>query len=101
VLVGAGIGGLTSAALLADAGLRVQVFDHQVVPGGYCHTYLRKPIFARRNIGENLCCIDLMPARMIFPAHGRAVRLPAFSGDWALPSACNGAVSITATIWRG
>lgn len=41
-IVGAGIGGLTAAALLADAGLKVIVFDHHVVAGGYCHTYLRK-----------------------------------------------------------
>lgn len=41
-IVGAGIGGLTAAALLADAGLRVMVFDHHVLAGGYCHSYLRK-----------------------------------------------------------
>lgn len=42
VVIGAGIGGLTAAALLADAGLKVIVFDQHVVAGGYCHTYLRK-----------------------------------------------------------
>ncbi len=41
-IIGAGIGGLTAAALLADQGLKVRVFDHHVVPGGYCHSYLRK-----------------------------------------------------------
>ncbi|MGJ5175466.1 FAD-dependent oxidoreductase [Bradyrhizobium oligotrophicum] len=41
-VIGAGIGGLTAAALLADAGLKVKVFDHHVVPGGFCHSYLRK-----------------------------------------------------------
>ncbi|MGP9814112.1 phytoene desaturase family protein [Rhodopseudomonas sp. NSM] len=41
-VIGAGIGGLTAAALLADAGLNVKVFDQHVVAGGYCHTYLRK-----------------------------------------------------------
>ncbi len=45
-VVGAGIGGLTSAALLADAGLKVAVYEQHVVPGGFCHTFLRKAQFS-------------------------------------------------------
>lgn len=41
-VVGAGLGGLTAAALLADGGLRVAVFEHHVVPGGFAHTWLRR-----------------------------------------------------------
>jgi len=42
VVVGAGLGGLTAAALLASTGLKVTVAEHHVVPGGFAHTWLRK-----------------------------------------------------------
>jgi phytoene dehydrogenase-like protein len=42
IVVGAGIGGLTAGALLADAGLRVTVLEQHVVAGGFAHTWLRK-----------------------------------------------------------
>ena len=41
-VVGAGLGGLTAAALLAARGLRVIVFESHVLPGGFCHTWPRK-----------------------------------------------------------
>lgn len=41
-IVGAGLGGLTTAALLAQAGLKVAVYEHHVVAGGFCHTWLRR-----------------------------------------------------------
>jgi phytoene dehydrogenase-like protein len=41
-VIGAGIGGLTAAALLADAGLHVQVFEQHNVPGGFAHNWLRR-----------------------------------------------------------
>lgn len=41
-VVGAGIGGLTAGALLADAGLKVLVAEQHFQPGGFCQTFQRK-----------------------------------------------------------
>nr|WP_315250268.1 NAD(P)/FAD-dependent oxidoreductase [uncultured Duganella sp.] len=41
VIIGAGIGGLTTAALLAQAGARVLVCEQHHQPGGYCHSWER------------------------------------------------------------
>lgn len=42
VVVGAGIGGLTAAALLAHRGYEVVAFDQAVVPGGCASTFKRR-----------------------------------------------------------
>lgn len=41
IVVGAGIGGLSSAALLAKQGFKVLVLEQQSQPGGYCHSIER------------------------------------------------------------
>lgn len=41
-VIGAGLGGLTAAALLAQAGAKVKVVDQHVLPGGYCHHWPRR-----------------------------------------------------------
>lgn len=52
IVVGAGIGGLTAGALLAQAGLRVLVAEQHSVPGGFAHNWTwtgqdgeNKPVF--------------------------------------------------------
>lgn len=42
VVIGSGMGGLTAAALLADRGVKVMVFESHVLPGGFCHNWPRK-----------------------------------------------------------
>jgi phytoene dehydrogenase-like protein len=42
IIVGAGIGGLTAAAILVQAGLRVLVLDRNPHPGGTAYVYQRK-----------------------------------------------------------
>lgn len=42
VVIGAGIGGLTTAALLARQGYTVRVFDQAIVPGGCASTFKRR-----------------------------------------------------------
>jgi prolycopene isomerase len=47
IVVGAGLGGLSAAALLARRGLRVLVLEQHVCAGGYAHRFLRRVRGAR------------------------------------------------------
>jgi phytoene dehydrogenase-like protein len=42
VIIGAGMAGLTAAAYLARAGLKVQIFEQHTLPGGYISSFTRK-----------------------------------------------------------
>jgi len=42
IIVGSGLGGMTSGALLAKAGKRVLILERHYVPGGFTHTFKRK-----------------------------------------------------------
>lgn len=41
IIVGSGIGGLTSGALLARRGVKVLVLEQHAVVGGFCHSFVR------------------------------------------------------------
>ena len=43
VVIGAGLGGLATAALLAKAGRAVLVVERGDAPGGYAHSFTRGP----------------------------------------------------------
>ncbi|MCO4745383.1 MAG: NAD(P)/FAD-dependent oxidoreductase [Proteobacteria bacterium] len=42
IVIGSGIGGMTTAAMLAKLGHRVLVLEQHYVPGGFTHTFRRK-----------------------------------------------------------
>lgn len=42
IVIGAGIGGLTAGALLAQRGYEVKIFDRAIVPGGCASTFKRR-----------------------------------------------------------
>ena len=45
IIIGSGIGGLTTATWLARAGKKVAVFERHYVPGGFTHSFKRKKGF--------------------------------------------------------
>ena len=42
IVVGSGLGGLSAAARMATAGMKVLVLEQHVIAGGYAHHFLRK-----------------------------------------------------------
>src|SRR5262245_34962110 len=41
IVIGSGMGGMTSAALLSKLGKKVLILEQQYVPGGFTHTFRR------------------------------------------------------------
>lgn len=42
IIIGSGLGGMTTACLLAKAGKRVLLLERHTIPGGFTHTFKRK-----------------------------------------------------------
>ena len=42
IVIGSGMGGMISAALLAKLGKKVLIVEQHYVPGGFTHTFSRK-----------------------------------------------------------
>ena len=42
IIIGSGVGGLTTAVFLAKAGKKVLILEKHYVPGGFTHTFKRK-----------------------------------------------------------
>jgi phytoene dehydrogenase-like protein len=42
LIIGAGMAGLTAAAYLARAGLKVDVYEQHTLPGGYISSFVRE-----------------------------------------------------------
>lgn len=52
IIIGSGLGGLTTAATLAKAGKKVLVLEQHNHAGGCCHTYIEKGF--EFDVGERL-----------------------------------------------
>lgn len=54
VVIGSGIGGLATAAILAKAGKRVLVLEQHTKAGGCCHTFKQSGLeFDTGKVGKN------------------------------------------------
>jgi len=88
IVVGAGLGGLTTAALLAKTGWKVLVVEAGRAPGGYAHAFSRNGytfdpaihMVPEAPFVENLLAhlgaeIDLQPLDSLFSAHFPGITL--------------------------
>ena len=58
IVIGSGMGGLTTAALLSDLGRKVCVLEQHYTAGGYTHSYERNGYE-----GTSACTISVMSVR--------------------------------------
>jgi len=66
IIIGSGIGGLTTASILAKFGKKVLVLERHYVPGGFSHTFKRKDglvlIDNLLKTGDRIITSDVFPA---------------------------------------
>ena len=60
IIIGSGIGGMTTGAIMAKAGRRVLVLEQHDQAGGCCHSFLDKGL----NTCDCRCRHDLMYCRL-------------------------------------
>ena len=75
IVIGAGIGGLTAAARLADRGLRVCVLERHHQPGGYCTSFVRKGYTFDGGVESVSGCWPNGPVRLLLEELGLERRI--------------------------
>lgn len=75
IIIGSGIGGLTTGAMLSRAGRKVLVLEQHDRAGGSCHTFVEKGEWSTKGLED--CCRDgMFCARLLTFPHAATVEAP-------------------------
>ena len=94
LVIGAGMGGLTTAALLAARGRRVLVLEAHDVPGGYAHTFTVGKYRFCAQVHYVFGCGEGEPVERAPPPHGSRRRTSASSGSTPRASTTSSSAAI-------